>query len=220
MPPAARGRSGRRASFRRWQATRPFFGHWFTLRPEEGPQDALEEEELKKDRVRVLLQRYGILFRELLARELPSLQWGRLFRTLRIMELSGEVLAGHFFEGIPGLQFMSHAAFRELRAGLPEDAVYWMNAADPASLCGVDVSGLKGSLPARHATTHLVFHGQRLVLVSRRRGRELDVRVDGEHPHLEEYFGVLKVLLTREFQPLRSIDVEKVNGKPAVKGAY
>ena len=215
-----RRRSGRRAAFQRWKASRPYFGHWFVLEREDGEPDALEREELNKDRVRVLLQRYGVLFRELLGRELAPLQWGRLFRTLRIMELSGEVLAGHFFKGIPGLQFMSHAAFRDLKAGLPEDAIYWMNAADPASMCGVEVEGLKSSLPARQATTHLVFHGKRLVLVSRRRGKQLDVRVDADHPHLEEYFEVLKVLLTRDFQPLKSIDVEKVNGEPATRSPY
>lgn len=40
------------------------------------------------------------------------------------MELSGEILVGHFFSGIPGPQFMSHRAFRQLSRGLPEDAVF------------------------------------------------------------------------------------------------
>jgi ATP-dependent Lhr-like helicase len=31
---------------------------------------------------------------------------------------------------------------------------------------------------------------------------------------------VLKTLLTREFRPLRSIDVERVNGEPAAQSAY
>ncbi len=219
----ATGRRGRRAGRGvrgRWQATRPFSGHWFAVESDGGAPDALEEEELNKDRVRVLLQRYGVLFRELLTRELRPQQWGRVFRTLRLMELGGEVLAGHFFTGVPGLQFMSHAAFRELRDGLPEGAVYWMNAADPASLAGVEIEGLKQALPARRETTHLVYHGRRLVLVSNRRGRELEVRVEVGHPHVEDYFDVLKVLLTREFRPLKSIDVERINGEPAAEGAY
>jgi len=154
-------------------ATRPFSGRWFVLERDGEPRDALEEEELNKDWARVLLQRYGVVFRELLARELGPLEWGRVFRSLRLMELSGEALAGHFFEGVGGLQFTTPAVFRELRRGLPEDAIYWLSAADPASLCGVDVAGLKETLPPRHATTDLVFHGRRLVLVSRRRGKEL-----------------------------------------------
>ncbi|MCP4654817.1 MAG: ATP-dependent helicase, partial [bacterium] len=219
-PRAPRRRPGRRGAFDRWQATRPFFGSWFVLERESIPPDALEEEELVKDRLRVLLQRYGVLFRELVARELPLMQWSRLFRTLRLMELSGEILAGHFFEGVRGLQFISHSAYRELERGLPEDGIYWMNALDPASLCGIEIEGLKAELPARQASTHLVFHGPRLVMVSRRRGRELDFRVDAEHPHLPEYLEVLKVLLTREFQPLKFIDVEKINGEPAPRSPY
>jgi len=219
-PRASRRRPGGRGAFDRWQATRPFFGSWFVLERETSPPDALEEEELIKDRLRVLLDRYGMVCRELVARELPLMQWSRLFRTLRLMELSGEILAGHFFEGVRGLQFISHSAYRELRRGLPEDGIYWMNAMDPASLCGIEIEGLKAELPARQASTHLVFHGPRLVLVSRRRGRELDFRVDAEHPHLPEYLEVLKVLLTREFQPLKFIDVETINGEPAPRSPY
>ena len=57
------------------------------------------------------------------------------------MELSGEILVGHFFSGIPGPQFMSHRAFRQLPRGLPEDAVFWMCATDPASLYGLPLTG-------------------------------------------------------------------------------
>ncbi len=219
-PRPGRRRPGRRRGFDRWQATRPFYGSWFAIEREAIPPDALEQEELVKDRLRVLLDRYGVLFRELVARELPLMQWSRLFRTLRLMELSGEILAGHFFAGVRGLQFISHAAYRELERGLPEDGIYWMNALDPASLCGIEIEGLKAQLPARQASTHLVFHGPRLVMVSRRRGRDLDFRVDAEHPHLAEYLEVLKVLLTREFQPLKFIDVETINGEPAPRSPY
>ncbi len=218
--PQRRGRRSRRAAQGRWQASRPFQGHWFALEREAAARDALDEEELVKDRVRQLLGRYGVLFRELLARELPSHRWPRIFRTLRLMELGGEVLTGRFFEGVRGLQFISQAAFRELRRGLPEDAIFWLNAADPASLCGIDVEGLKESLPQRQATTHLVFHGRRLVVVSRRRGRELDVRVGADHPHLADYLAVLKVLVAREVEPLKSVDVEVINGEPAPRSPY
>ena len=44
------------------------------------------------------------------------------------MELSGEVVTGSFFEGVPGLQFASHAALRALQQPLDEDAVYYLRA--------------------------------------------------------------------------------------------
>jgi len=210
----------RRGAAARWQASRPFYGGWSPIPDPLEPLDALEREELAKDRARLLLDRYGVLFRELLRRELPPLQWSRVFRALRLMELSGELLAGHFFRGVPGLQFISHGAFRELRRGLPEDAVYWLSAADPASVAGVRVEGLEGELPPRHVTTFLVYHGARTVLVVRRRGRELDFRVGADHPALGEYVEVLKVLLTRQVRPLRSLEVETINGEPARHSPY
>ena len=69
---------------------------------------------MARDRIRQVLQRYGVVFRELLEAELPRLRWSRLFRSLRLMEFSGEVVAGRFFDGIPGLQFASPA-----RPGVP-----------------------------------------------------------------------------------------------------
>ncbi|NJL27066.1 MAG: ATP-dependent helicase, partial [Thermoanaerobaculia bacterium] len=207
-------------AFDRWQSARPFYGNWFRLRLPAAELDALEHEELVKDRVRVLLARWGLIFRELLVRELAPLQWGQVFRTLRLMELSGEVVAGHFFAGIRGLQFLSHAAFKTLRKGLAQDVVWWLSAADPASLAGVEVEGLRTELPARQRTTHLVYHGTRLVLVSLRRGKELDIRVAPEDPHFEDYLEVFKVLLTREFRPLRAIEIETINGEPALASPY
>ena len=169
-------RRGRRLSRRaagRWRGSTVYPGSWQLL-PQPAPAgDPLEEEERNKDRVRLLLDRYGVLFRELLQRELPALRWKGLFRALRLMELSGEILAGHFFEGVPGPQFASHRAFRLLSRGLPGDAVFWLSAADPASACGLGLEGLRSSLPPRVAGTHLVYHGSRLVLESRRNGRRL-----------------------------------------------
>jgi ATP-dependent Lhr-like helicase len=216
-----RGGRGTRAGVARWApAARPYPGLWFALEPPVESRDALEEEELNRDRVRLLLDRYGIVFRELLARELPALQWGRLFRTLRLMELSGEVLAGCFFEGIPGLQFASHGAFRRLRRGLDREAVFWCSAQDPASLCGVALEGLRGAVPARRATTYLVYHGTERVVTALRRGRQMEIAVPPEHPRLPEYLSFLRVLLGRQQHPLRAVEIESINGEPALASPY
>ncbi|UCG00048.1 MAG: DEAD/DEAH box helicase [Spirochaetaceae bacterium] len=216
MKPRSGRRSGGR-SYDRWRSSHPLSGSWFGIGVE-GEPDALEEQELARDRVRQLLQRYGILFRELLARELPPLQWSRLFRTLRIMELSGEILSGYFFEGIQGLQFISQRAFRVLQRGLPEEVIYWICAADPASPCGL---GLPiAGLPARLASTHLVFHGSRLGVVSKRRGAELELQVSPEHPSLPRYLRLFDDLLSRDSGSRKSIRVEQINGSPSRESPY
>jgi ATP-dependent Lhr-like helicase len=195
-------------------------GNWHQIPRPELSDDLLETEERRKDRARLLLDRYGILFRELLQREWPSLRWSNLFRALRIMELSGEVMAGIFFHGIPGPQFISHRALRRLQRKLPEDVIYWINATDPASLCGIQLDSVRGMLPARVGTTHLVYRGNSLIVVSKRNGKDLTFNVAPDDPNLPEYMGFLRHLLTRKFQPMKRILIETINGEKATHSPY
>ena len=220
-------RPARRRSSERWRPKTFYTGDWFSIEHsdrgvagEAEPGDLLDQLESDKDRIRLLLDRYGIVFRELLLREVDSFSWGKLFRTLRLMELSGEIVGGHFFEGISGLQFASHAAVRVLREGLPEDAIFWMNAADPASPAGLGLEGLQGSTPARRASNHLVFHGSRRVISSSGNGGRLEIAVAPDHPDLERYLGFMKNLLSRHQEPLRVVDLSEINGAPAADSEY
>ncbi len=220
VPLQAEGRRPSRSAYNRWAATRPLSGNWYALDLEGIEKDPIAEAELVKDRVRQLFRRYGLLFRELAAGELPLLQWTRIFKALRLMELSGEILSGHFFQGIPGLQFISPEAFRFLNEPWPEDPVYWLNASDPASLCGIKLEALKGLLPSRLPSTHLVYRGPRLVIISRRNGGSLEMRIPPDDPRLPDYLAFFQVLLTREFSPEKIIQVETINGQPAQTSEY
>ena len=218
---AAAGRGTRHLRFDRWKGSRPFLGSWSRVPVPEGPGDALEREEEAKDRARLVLDRYGVVFRELLERELPAMQWPRVFRALRILELGGEAVAGQFFLGVGGLQFASHEALRRLRGGDGSaDRVWWASAADPASPCGLALEGLDPGLPRRVAGAHVVFHGGRVAAVAERRGRRLEIRVGPDHPSLPAYLSFLKVLITRAVRPMRAVVVETVNGDPASSSPY
>ncbi|HSB04600.1 MAG TPA: ATP-dependent helicase, partial [Thermodesulfobacteriota bacterium] len=195
-------------------------GNWHRVPRPEVSDDLLETEERRKDRARLLMDRYGVLFRELLQREFPSLRWSSIFRALRIMELSGEVMSGIFFHGIPGPQFISHRALRSLQRKLPEDAVYWINATDPASLCGIQLDSVRGMLPARLMSNHLVYKGNKLVLVSKQNGKDLTFFVPPDDPRLQEYLVSLQHLLTRKFQPLKRISIETINDEEASQSPY
>jgi ATP-dependent Lhr-like helicase len=206
--------------FPRWKASLPFPGNWQrVIRPSQG-DDLLEKEERNKDRARLLLDRYGILFRELLQNESPPFRWAAIFRALRLMELSGEVLTGYFFRGIPGPQFISHEAFRALQRQRREDAVYWVSAIDPASLCGIPLLALKGKLPRRVAGTHLVYRGSALVMVSQQNGKRLTFRVPPDDPRMLAYLEFLRVLTSRQFRPQRRIVIESINEEPAGRSPY
>jgi ATP-dependent Lhr-like helicase len=98
--------------------------------------------------------------------------------------------------------------------------VYWINAVDPASLCGVQIEAAKRDLPKRIASNHLVYHGAKLVVVSQRNGSALTFNVPHDDPHLPEYFGLIRHLLTRQFQPLHRINVNTINGEPAAGSPY
>ena len=217
------GRGRRRIGFNRWQSTRFFAGNWYALPAfdnESTEMDALDRQELVKDRIRQLFMRYGVLFREMLWNELPGFRWSNIFPVLRLMELSGEIVSGHFFKGIPGLQFCTPTALGLLTRGLPEDAIYWVNAVDPASPCGIGLEELRPMFPHRLPTTHLVFHGKKLVLISKKNGKELTLNVEPKHPRIPDYLEFFKTLISREFQPLKYISVETVNEESVLDSPY
>ena len=210
----------RRSGFRRWAATRPWPGRWYRL-PSAAPHgDALAAESRVRERARLVLDRYGVVFRELLAQESAGFSWSRLARALRAMELAGEIVAGHFFAGVSGLQFATPEAVRRLREELPERAVWWISAVDPASACGLDLAELKAALPRRVASNHLAYVGRELRFLSRRSGRELEFRSAPGDPLNVELVAPLRVALTRAFEPLRAIEVETINGEAAARSPY
>jgi ATP-dependent Lhr-like helicase len=116
------------------------------------------------------------------------------------------------------VQFISTAAFARLERGLSVDGPWWLAAQDPASACGLGVPGL--DLPPRLAGTHLVYHGARLALVSRSRGRELEFRLDPEDPLLPACIAVFPAHFRREFDPWNAVRVAAINGLPARSSSY
>jgi ATP-dependent Lhr-like helicase len=209
-----------RSRFDRWRRERPFAGSWMILPRVGTDPDPLDRDEDDRERARIVLDRFGIVFRRLLERELPGLRWGSLFRALRLLELGGEIVAGHFVTGIDGLQFATHETIRRLRSGIDDDRIWWINAVDPASPCSLGVPLDDWPLPRRIPGNHLVFHGRNLVVISQRRGAELTIRVEHDHPQLPTYLGFLDHLLGRQEQALKRIDLESINGEPATSSPY
>lgn len=207
-------------SFNRWKVNNSIPGLWKKIEYDKDPDNLLTEHEINKQRVRQLLNRYGVLFRELLSLEASHFQWPKLFKTLRIMELSGEIIAGHFFEEIPGIQFISASALQILKRGLPEDAVYRINAIDPASLCSVPIPALSRKFPRRLISTHLFYHGTELVMISRKNGFELECFFSADSPHRFRYLDQFKELALRPCRPIFPLAVQFINAKPVQDSEY
>jgi ATP-dependent Lhr-like helicase len=96
---------------------------------------------------RILLTRYGVLFRELLTRESNAPAWRDLVPVLRRLEARGEVRGGRFVAGPFGEQFALPEAADSLRkartqhAARTNEAPIPVAAADPLNLAGILVPG-------------------------------------------------------------------------------
>jgi len=180
----------------------------------------IAELEQSKERARILLERYGVVFKELLSRESKPFRWSSVFKALRLMELGREIVSGYFFKNISGPQFISHQALRLLRQGLPEHQLYWHNACDPLSLCGVSLPELKRRLPKRLESTHLLYKGSELILISSRNGKELQFNIAPDDTNIPDCLAVLRHLLYRSRHPLAQIPIATINQEPALQSDY
>src|SRR6185436_12183149 len=105
--------------------------------------DATKAGERNAAFARQLLDRWGIVFRDLLARETLAPPWRDLLLELRRMEAKGEIRGGRFVNGFPGAQLARPEAVDLLRAlrRKSEDHALRIAAADPLNLAGIIVPG-------------------------------------------------------------------------------
>jgi ATP-dependent Lhr-like helicase len=91
----------------------------------------------------MLLARYGVLFRDLLARESNAPRWRDLLGILRRLEARGEVRGGRFVSGFSGEQFALPEAAENLRESRNRQSseVICVAASDPMNLIGIVIPG-------------------------------------------------------------------------------
>jgi ATP-dependent Lhr-like helicase len=92
----------------------------------------------------MLLRRYGIVIRDLLARESNLPPWRELLMGFRRLEDRGEIRGGRFVDGFLGEQFALPVAVesvRALRRAQPGQETITLSAADPLNLIGILVPG-------------------------------------------------------------------------------
>jgi len=93
---------------------------------------------------RVLLRRYGVVFRRLLERESLRVSWFELGRVYRRMEARGEIRGGYFVGGVSGEQFALSEAIgllRSIRKSAPKGELIAISGADPLNLAGILTPG-------------------------------------------------------------------------------
>ena len=222
----ARQRARQQARQRARQVARGWPGNWMLASADPPPEDAVESPsptppnpietlEGAKDLSRVLLDRYGIVNRDIAAREGGVFRWRDLFRALRVMELSGEVVAGLFFEDLAGPQFALPGATRELgRMKTDRQATFWVNAVDPIAPTGLGLDW--EALPRRRVQNHLGFHAGELAFVIENSGKRLRIHLEPDDPGLD----ALAIHLPPILRTRRRVVIETINDLPARQSPY
>jgi len=177
---------------------------------------------------RVLLHRYGVLTREVVALEPSAPAWGDLAPLLSRAEWRGELRRGYFVEGLSGVQYAQDEAASELarlasapQAGTPAQALVphvLICSTDPANIYGagapLDIELLGGGVARlpRLPGNFLVLCDGRPILIIESHGKRLTglpwaspVDVDC----------ALALLLSLAGTRRRILKVETYNGEPA-----
>ena len=93
---------------------------------------------------RVLLRRYGVLFRRVVERESLDVSWLELSRACRRLEARGEIRGGYFVGGVGGEQFALPEAvglLRSMRKAPGKGELLVINGADPLNFAGILTPG-------------------------------------------------------------------------------
>ncbi|MBI3077580.1 MAG: hypothetical protein HYY85_11465, partial [Deltaproteobacteria bacterium] len=180
-------------------------GRWSLL--PQGPEG--DTEERTEAWAYLLLERYGVVFRELAGLEAAAPAWRELVWTYRRLEYSGRLRRGLFVEGVSGEQYALPGAVELLRARRragPSSGWLVLATMDPGNLYGAVVPGpkiarLSGNLLVlRGGRPVLALEGTRAIapgltleevrqavamLAAERRGRRLTVESWNESPVLQ-----------------------------------
>ncbi len=122
-------------------------GRWSLLHPAgPGSEPRPNREAMEEAMARQLLRRYGVIFRDLLAREGRAPAWRVLLGIYRRLEARGEIRGGRFVSGFIGEQFAlpeAVDALRAVRRKRDEVETVIVTAADPLNLVGILTPGAR-----------------------------------------------------------------------------
>jgi ATP-dependent helicase Lhr and Lhr-like helicase len=162
VPSNKRPTFGRKEGKRRRKtnlASIEFAGRWCLLRTQSSGNgaEASARDAATEKFARMLLRRYGVVFRRLLERESFSVTWYELCRIYRRWEARGEIRGGYFVGGVSGEQFALPEAIgllRSIRKGSPNRELVTLSAADPLNLQGILTPGPR---IAALTSNHILF---------------------------------------------------------------
>jgi ATP-dependent Lhr-like helicase len=173
-----------------------------------------------------LLERYGIVARELALLDPWLLPWRVLYEVLNRMELAGEVRRGYFVEGLSGAQFALPEAAQLLQElHLPSTATapaLLLHSMDPANLYGsgapFDIPLLDGGTRPllRRPGNWLVLRAGRPVLLIEQHGKRLTALASASREEVAAAVACLPGIFDNQggLSARHKLTVEEWNGGP------
>jgi ATP-dependent Lhr-like helicase len=173
----------------------------------------------------LLLNRYGIVARELANLDPTLRPWRVLYEVLSRLEMAGEVRRGYFAEGLSGAQFaLPEAADLLQETQLPSTAtapVLLLHSLDPANLYGsgapLDIPLLDGGTRPlqRRAGNWLTLRAGRPILLIEQQGKKVTALPSASRDDLATATALLPRLLDRRPGTSRhKLTIEDWNGAP------
>ena len=148
---AAQNAPGRHRLRRGSQLSSRTAGRW-SLLPE--PAAGCDPDDLAEAVAEQLAARWGVVFRDLMARENLTVPWREVLWALRRMEARGTICGGRFVTGFSGEQFAhpdAMAMLRDIRKRPRTGETILLSAADPLNLTGIVLPGPR--IPALQTNT-------------------------------------------------------------------
>jgi len=219
VPPMQSG--GRRFSRRRAAAGPTVQGRWslteslFRNAPAMGPRLRAQAE--------LMLERHGILTREMaLAEGIPG-GFSTLYPELSNLEVLGSARRGYFIEGLGGAQFALSGAVERLRSQpLEDESLTVLAATDPANPYGATLPWPKldnRRRPSRTPGAYVLLRAGRPMLYLEKGGKGI-LRLDPSLAGVE--LGVLLTELARcaEEGLIAPLKIERFDGEPLIGSGY
>jgi ATP-dependent helicase Lhr and Lhr-like helicase len=174
----------------------------------------------------VLIDRYGVLAREVVALEPSAPTWAELAPLLSRSEWRGELRRGYFVEGLSGVQYASAEAAGDLAhlaaaAGNGADPLVLVCSTDPANIYGagapLDVELLDGGVARlpRNPGNFLVLRAGRPILIIESHGKRLTGLASASQADIDS---ALNLLVSFTGPDRRILKVESYNKVHASEG--
>ncbi|MFO0964925.1 MAG: DEAD/DEAH box helicase [Gemmataceae bacterium] len=172
----------------------------------------------------VLLQRHGIVTRELALLDERMPPWRILYEVFSRMEMAGEARRGFFVDGLSGAQFALPAAADLLQSLLgptpPAGAPVLLSSLDPANLYStglLPVPGRDDQPFTRRPGNWLILQDGAPVLLIEQQGRKLTTPPGVSEDRLAKAIRLLPAIVnkTRRRDPRYKLSVETWNDEPA-----